>query len=544
MSSLPSFENWMENGATSFLAFAIGALSICGMLTMRLMLSCGNRLPYPPGPPEKQWLSGHISILPLKEPWKVYTDWMHKYGSIIHVRLFQQHMIFLSTIEDCIELYEKRSTVYSDRPPSAMVDLMGWDFNLGLMPYGARWRVQRRLFQQAFKKDTSLSYRPEQTRKINDMLFGLLISPEEYRNHLKTVTAAIVMSITYGYDIEPKEDYFVNISEAAQSRLTLALIPGASLLNIIPALRFLPSWLPGTGFLKIAAETRELTTQMKEVPFQWVENNVANGKFDHCLVADRLTSSKTEGDIAALKDFAALIYTAGADTTTSSLETFSYAMAISPDVVDKAQTELDAVVGRDRLPNYGDHDSLPYIEAIVREVLRWRPVLPLSPPHSTKGDDVYKGYFIPKGAVIMTNVWAISRNEEKYKDPESFNPNRFFDADGNLNDDDSNYIFGFGRRICPGRHMARATVRFSSSRYSPQRLTDAQLWLSMACILALFDIGKAKDEQGNDIPITGEYTDSLVSHCMEHQCSIVPRFPETEGLIKEVVTRTKDHRAY
>lgn len=82
------------------------------------------------------------------------------------------------------------------------------------------------------------------------------------------------MSITYGYDIEPKEDYFVNISEAAQSRLTLALIPGASLLNIIPALRFLPSWLPGTGFLKIATETRELTTQMKEVPFQWVENNV------------------------------------------------------------------------------------------------------------------------------------------------------------------------------------------------------------------------------------------------------------------------------
>lgn len=74
-------------------------------------------------------------------------------------------------------------------------------------------------------------------------------------------------------------------------------------------------------------------------------------------------------------------------------------MATSPDVVKRAQTELDAVVGRDRLPNYDDHDSLPYIEAIVREVLRWRPVLPLSPPHSTTGDDIYKGYFIPKGAV-------------------------------------------------------------------------------------------------------------------------------------------------
>jgi cytochrome P450 len=63
---------------------------------------------------------------------------------------------------------------------------MGWDFNAGFMPYGPQWRRQRRLFQQAFKRVTSLSYRPEQTRKVNNMLSGLLTSPDDFRDHVRT----------------------------------------------------------------------------------------------------------------------------------------------------------------------------------------------------------------------------------------------------------------------------------------------------------------------------------------------------------------------
>lgn len=71
--------------------------------------------------------------------------------------------------------------------------------------------------------------------------------------------------------------------------------------------------------------------------------------------------------------------------------------AVAPDVQKKAQHEIDGVVGRDRLPTYDDWDSLPYTEAILREVLRWRPVLPLGVPHRVTADDIYKGYLIPKG---------------------------------------------------------------------------------------------------------------------------------------------------
>jgi hypothetical protein len=82
------------------------------------------------------------------------------------------------------------------------------------------------------------------------------------------------MSTAYGYHIQPKKDYFVGLAEDAVSRLSFALLPGAALVNAIPIMQYLPSWFPGAGFQKIAADSREVTRQMKEVPFKWAENNI------------------------------------------------------------------------------------------------------------------------------------------------------------------------------------------------------------------------------------------------------------------------------
>jgi cytochrome P450 len=79
--------------------------------------------------------------------------------------------------------------------------------------------------------------------------------------------------------------------------------------------------------------------------------------------------------------------------------------AVAPDVQKRAQQEIDSVVGRNRLPTYDDWESLPYVEAVMREVLRWRPVLPLGIPHRVIDDDIYKGYLIPKGELWICTVW-------------------------------------------------------------------------------------------------------------------------------------------
>ena len=87
---------------------------------------------------------------------------------------------------------------------------------------------------------------------------------------------------------------------------------------------------------------------------------------------------------------------------------FFLAMALYPEVQKKAQQELDAVVGTEgRLPDFSDQPSLPYITAIVKELLRWHPAVPMGVPYRVLADDEYNGYYIPKGSIILPNMGCV-----------------------------------------------------------------------------------------------------------------------------------------
>jgi len=126
--------------------------------------------------------------------------------------------------------------------------------------------------------------------------------------------------------------------------------------------------------------------------------------------------------------------------------------------------------------------------------------------HAAVESDVYRGYYIPKGATITPNVWAMCHNEEKYTNASEFNPDRFLNADGTLTDDTVSVVWGFGRRICPGRHLA-----------------EASLWSAMACLLTVFKFSKAKDESGREIEINPRWHGGLSVRPVPFPCSITPR---------------------
>ncbi|KAJ7672747.1 cytochrome P450 [Mycena rosella] len=400
-----------------------------------------------------------------------------------------------------------------------MTDLIGWDFSVVLMPYTEKWRKHRRLFQQFFRPDAARTYRPIQMTKIHDFLRGLLSRPEDFVALYKTVAAAIIMATMYGYQIEPIEDHFVTLSEEAVKMLTDTFLPGAAAVNAFPFLRHLPGWLPGCGFQYFAAECRKRTEEMQQGPFDFVKENMLEGTHTKSVVATLLEVNQVEGGSYQLEQviraFSATAYAGGADTTVSSLGTFFYAMAVHPEIQQKAQSEIDNVIGTHRLPEFEDRPSLPYIEALYREVMRWKPVLPLGVAHATIADDIYEGYFIPKGATIISNIWAMTHDESIYPEPDRFNPDRFFTADGELNDDDTVLAFGFGRRICVGRHTADATV-----------------WATITSVLSAFTIAKAKDEAGNEIDIDPVYSDGSISHPQPFQCSIAPRSELAQNLVE------------
>ncbi|KAF8872243.1 cytochrome P450 [Infundibulicybe gibba] len=494
---------------------------IAGYLCKRYLQSTRSRsrFPFPPGPKPKP-LIGNAFEIPTQTPWITYTEWTETYGSnILHVEALGQHIFVLNSLEDAIEIMEKRASNYSSRPPLPMLELMDCvDSNVGLMPHGDLWQRHRRVFQQSFRKDVVALYEPIGARKIRQMLRGLLESPENLQLHVKTVSAAIIMAIVYGYDISAMNDKFVLIAEEATDLATKAMLPGASLVNTFPVLRHIPPWFPGAKFHQVASQVRALVYQMRNTGFDFVRENMRNGTGEPSLLRSLLEANDADGGSAEheaiLQGIAATAYGAGADTTASAVMTFFYAMATNPDVQRKAQDEIDAVIGTDRLPNSGDRSSLPYVEALYREVMRWRPAVPLGVPHTSAEDDVYKGFFIPKGSIVFANTWAMTHNENIYKDPDSFHPGRHFDGEGKLSQDDRVLVFGFGRRACAGRHLASSTI-----------------WLTIASVLATLDITKAKDSQGNDIEIEGKYTDAAISHPCPFPCSVTPRSSKSRELV-------------
>ncbi|KAJ7681389.1 cytochrome P450 [Mycena rosella] len=505
----------------ALLCVAIPLLVVLGVKAVSSWLGNSSGLPFPPGPAPR-FITGNLHDIPAQQPWLTYTDWKLRYGDIVHARIFGQHIILVNSLKTATDLFEKRSHLYSDRPAAPMIDLIGWDFTLGFIPYTNRWRQQRRLLHQSFRPDAARTYRPIQMTKIHDFLRGLLSKPEDFVALYKThepCAAAIIMATMYGYQVQPTEDHFVALSEKAVKMLSDAALPGAAAVNAFPLLRHLPGWLPGCGFQYFAAECRKRTEEMQQVPFDFVKQNMRDGTNAKSIVATLLEANQVEGRSCQLeqviKEISATAY-AGA-LTVSSLGTFFYVMALHPEIQQKAQSEIDNVIGTHRLPEFEDRASLPYIEALYREVMRWKPVLPLGVPHATIADDIYEGYFIPKGEhVLMERTWqAMTHDESIYPEPDRFNPDRFFTADGELNDDNTVLAFGFGRRICVGRHSA-----------------DATIWATIASVLSAFTIVKAKDEAGNEIDIDPVYSDGMISHPRPFKCSITPRSELAQNLVE------------
>jgi len=243
-----------------------------------------------------------------------------------------------------------------------------------------------------------------------------------------------------------------------------------------------------------------------------VEKSIAAGTAVPSMVSDSLKRiaeyDGSDGYVQAIKESSVTAFAAASETTASTLLIFVLAMVLNPEVQERAQAEIDSVIGTVRLPAFEDRPSLPYIEAVLRETLRWHPAVPLSIPHATTSADVYEGYFIPQGATIIMNTWAMTRNEVKYPSPEEFRPERFLDKDGQINDDTVSFAFGAGRRICVGRHIA-----------------DASVWSAIASILAIFRITKCRDKQGNEIDVNPDWTAGVTSHPHHFPCKFTPRAP-------------------
>ncbi|KAG1829824.1 cytochrome P450 [Suillus variegatus] len=458
----------------------------------------------PPGPVPLPLL-GNVLSVKTKEPWLTYTEWAAVYGDLFFVRLLDQEIVVINSQHVAEALLDKRSRIYSDRPYLATIEPIGWSIIFAFIGYGDEWRLCRRLFQQTFRRDSALKFHPMQIKQAREMILNLIDDPQNYHSHFATFSSSVAMSVTYGYQTSPRSDPLVRIVENALAIGLKVMTPEkAFLLKIFPFLLKLPDWCWGSSIKRDARTSSDRMREMTDVPFQYAQDhmveNSALGQFS--MVAENLQRIEKQDQASrslfegALKKAATTAILGSYETTTSLLMIFALAMLLYPDVQRRAQAEIDSVVGRDRLPTFEDRTSLPYVESVLRETLRWQPIIPLGIPHVTTSDDTYDGYFIPKGTAVMYNVWGISRDEKRYPEASRFMPARFLDVNGGLTDDNpAGYVFGFGRRACPGRYAA-----------------DASLWSAIVTMLATVEFSSAKDNQGKVIEFTPQFTTGLTRY--------------------------------
>ena len=156
------------------------------------------------------------------------------------------------------------------------------------------------------------------------------------------------------------------------------------------------------------------------------------------------------------------MFAAGTDTTFIALDWGMTELITHPKAMKRAQSEIRRVVGDRRNVTESDVLEMPYLKAVVKEVLRLHPPAPVLVPRETMEDVRIEGYDIPAKTRVFVNVWGIGRDPESWKDPESFEPERFLGSGVDYGGLDFEFLpFGGGRRICPGITMGIVTIELA-----------------------------------------------------------------------------------
>ncbi|EIW58805.1 cytochrome P450 [Trametes versicolor FP-101664 SS1] len=498
----------------SLTAWLLVFLSI-GLLLVRRRR---RRLALPPGPPGIP-VVGNVLDFPQSHYGAKFAELAAKYGDLVYLELFGQPVVVVNSHDAAIDLLEKRSVNYSDRPRSVMSELTEYDdWVFVLMHYNQKWRQHRRVVVQSFQPgDALVSAQPIVIASVHELLEGLLRTPDKFSEHLGFTLAKSTIRLVYGIQLTDPNDRFFDMASTIVQIGSEMAVPGAFLVDVIPILRFLPSWCPGAKFLRTAEAWKLQARAYRDQLFAAGKAAFDRGIVDSLIgrvfeESDNMPPSETNAPgkmEEMLRGAAAAAYGGSADTTHAAAHVFFLAMALHKDVQEKAQSELDSVVGPDRLPTFADRESLPYIAALVKEVLRWHVIAPIGVAHRSVADDVYDGYLIPAGTLIVPNQWAMARDETQYPDPDNFRPERFLrngKIDPNVRDP-ATFAFGFGRRICPGLHFV-----------------DMALFINFASILHVFNIGPPVDENDAVLPLKAEFAETSTNSRPEaFGCTIRPR---------------------
>ncbi|ODM88574.1 Cytochrome P450 2J6 [Orchesella cincta] len=427
---------------------------------------------YPPGPPGLPVLGNILQLG--STPQKKMMEWARKYGKIYSINIGMEYCV---VVNDHKLIKELLSDISSTGRPDNPIQLSVSEGRHGIVNTdGEVWEAQRRFVLRKLRDVgfAKTSVEGMILDEISVFLDWLESKNESPVSCFRLFNTAVVNALWYIVTGE-KNEWSGSESKSELLRVADDFIPSFQAtfktgLLLMPFLRHIIPELSGWNRLQNAIQginrLCEKVVQRHKAQF---DPSCPKDFVDEYLIEISKTTDHKSSFYGKLGEMNLKITLADLSTTLSWIMLY---LSQYTAVQKKLQAEIDTVVGSSRLPALSDKKQIPYLEAVVQEVLRLSPLLPNLVPHAMIADKVFHGFLLPKGAKIFSNVYACAHDPEIWGDPENFRPERFISEDGTtISRHEAVLPFSVGRRACIGETLARDT-----------------LFLFIACILQRFDI--------------------------------------------------------
>ncbi|KAJ8702940.1 hypothetical protein PTI98_001611 [Pleurotus ostreatus] len=392
----------------------IGALALTSALLAYRVWNYGRReLGLPPGPPTTPIL-GNIPHFPRLFPFLQFSRWAAEYGDIYSLKVLDRTMVILSSGQAIKDILDKNGTSTSDRfQPYTLLHAEGI-YQIFDHASSHRWRAMRKATHTFLAPEALQGHWGVQQIEYTRLLYDIVESPKDIYTHIKRTTASVMTTLIYGKSIPhyagSKAELFF---EGTKCINELAAPFDHPPLDFFPILRHVPErWAP---WKTLSKKTKQIRNAFDQDLFHQCEEAVRSGKRTGCYLENVIeTQVELGSNRNEVRAMGRVLLDAGTETSASFLHSFIMAMTCHPEVQSKAQAEIDEVLGNDQLPVLEDYGNLPYLNALIKELHRFRPIIPVGVPHVASRETHYNGFVIPQGSVIFMNIWGVFHDPDIY----------------------------------------------------------------------------------------------------------------------------------
>uniref|UniRef100_W5KHS0 Cytochrome P450 2B4-like n=1 Tax=Astyanax mexicanus TaxID=7994 RepID=W5KHS0_ASTMX len=454
MESVLRYLDWTSVG----LALLGGLVSLVLLEIFRLNSS---RSQSPPGPKPMLFVGNLPQFMKDKMG---YIRSMPKYGEMCSMYLGRKPTIVLNSVQIAKEAFVQNGAVFSGRPSLPLIRWINKGYGIVMATYGNSWRQQRR-FALHTLRDFGLGKKSVEERVAEEARYLIkeMLKQEGkpfYPIHpIMNAVSNIICSIVFGDRFEYDDRRFAELLEIINENIRFSGSPVAQIFNLVPFIKHLPG--PQQKIRQNLDSLNKFIFDEIEEHRKTLDPENPRDFIDSYLVEMKKQQGSNEDSTFHENNMVRStidLFGAGTETTANTLRWGLIYMMEHPDVQERCHEEIVRVLGFDCFPSMDDRAQLPYTLATVHEIQRYANIVPLGVVHQTTQPTKLRGYHIPAGTNIMSNLTAIMADKDHWKYPNTFNPENFLDEKGQFCKNDSFLPFSLGPRVCLGETLARTEL--------------------------------------------------------------------------------------